>query len=132
MSLGKLAVVERWLAAINRADLAALLALTDDDLEIAGPRGSARGTAVLEQWLARAGFRAEPVRWFCGANGAVVVEQIAHWHAPPVSSPTPPKRVSSSFAVRGERVARFQRFDELALALSASGLRLEDEVLARG
>jgi hypothetical protein len=44
----------------------------------------------------------------------------------------PSRRVSSSFAVRGERVARFERFDELASALSAAGLRLEDEVLARG
>jgi len=131
MSLGKLAVVERWLDAVNRADLPTLLALTDDDLELVGPRGRGRGKELLEQWLARAGFRAEPVRWFCGANEQVVVEQIAQWSAPDASGASPPKRVSSSFTVRDERVARFQRFDELALALRAAGMGVEDEVLAR-
>jgi hypothetical protein len=78
MALGKLAVVELWLSAINHADLPALFALTADDLEIVGPRGSGQGKDLLAQWLWRAGFRAKPVRWFCGANEAVVVEQIAH------------------------------------------------------
>jgi hypothetical protein len=87
---------------------------------------------VLEQWLARAGFRAQPVRWFCGANDAVVVEQVARWNVPGASGASLPKRVSSSLAVRGQRIARFQRFHKLAAALRASGLNLEDEVLARG
>jgi hypothetical protein len=130
MARGDLGVVEHWLSAVNRVDEAALLALTDDDVEIVGPRGSGHGKALLLQWLARAGFHAEAERWFCGDDGTVVVEQLAHWSGAPGSAPTQ-RRVSSSFAVRARRVARFQRFDELQTALRTSGLREDDQVLAR-
>jgi hypothetical protein len=75
MGLGSLAVVEAWLDAVNRKDVGALERLTHDEVEIVGPRGSGRmDRAVLAEWLARAGFSAEVLRWFCGADGSVVVE----------------------------------------------------------
>ena len=136
MPTGNLAVVEQWLSAVNHADRGTLLALTDDNIEIVGPRGTGHGKELLVQWLARAGLTAEPERWFCGTNGTVVVEQIAHWRAAATSDarevkPASEKRVMSCFVVRAKRVARFQRFDELEAALAAYGLRVEDEVSAR-
>src|SRR3712207_7719526 len=56
--------VRAWHEAVNRGDVDALLALSDDEIEIGGPRGSARGSAVLRDWLERAGIRLEPCRWF--------------------------------------------------------------------
>jgi hypothetical protein len=71
---GQLGVVEAWLDAVDRADATAAMALCAPDLEVVGPRGSVRGREVLGPWMARAGFTARRLRWFCGAGGAVVVE----------------------------------------------------------
>ncbi|MPZ64714.1 MAG: hypothetical protein GEU83_04085 [Pseudonocardiaceae bacterium] len=80
MSIGSLAIVEEWLDAVNRRNGLRLEQLTHEAVEIVGPRGSGRADRrVLSEWLIRAGFSAEPLRWFCGADGSVVVEQDARW-----------------------------------------------------
>lgn len=77
---------------------------------------------VVEQWLARGGFTAEPLRWFCGAAGQVVVEQRGQWGAGE-------HIVAYAFRVVNGRVARYQRFDELHAALATVSLSDDDEVL---
>ncbi len=47
MSRGSLAVVEEWLAAVNRSDGQRVIELPADDVEIIGPRGTARSRCVL-------------------------------------------------------------------------------------
>ncbi|HEX7666483.1 MAG TPA: hypothetical protein VF407_18280 [Polyangiaceae bacterium] len=125
MALGDLEIVDRWLDAVNGGNRNALLEVTGDDVEIVGPKGSGHGKNLLADWLLRAGFHAHALRWFCGANGRVVVEQDATWatagHA----------RVASAFEVKNARVVRFQRFDKVEAALAAWGLRLADEVTSR-
>ena len=79
MSFGSLAVVEEWLDAVNRGDACRAGQLSADEVEIAGPRGSMRGRQMLAAWMGRAGFAAESLRWFCGADGRVVIEQAARW-----------------------------------------------------
>jgi len=80
VSIGSLASVADWLDAVNRADGPRLERLTHEEIEIVGPRGTGRtDRRVLSQWLTRAGFSAESLRWFCGADGSVVVEQDARW-----------------------------------------------------
>jgi hypothetical protein len=78
--------------------------------------------AVVERWLGRAGFTTEPLRWFCGAAGQVVIEQRGHWGAGECI-------VADAFRVVNGRVARHQRFDELHAALASSSLSDDDEVL---
>ncbi|MGH3906692.1 MAG: nuclear transport factor 2 family protein [Pseudonocardiaceae bacterium] len=130
MSLGSLAVVEEWLDAVNRGDGQRAEDLSTEDVEIVGPRGSVRGRQVLSEWMTRAGFSAEALRWFCGADGGVVVEQNARW-----TGETGAERgravVASQFIVEGARVARYARHDDLRHALSAAGLDCGDEVTAR-
>lgn len=121
---GDLAVVERWLEAVNRGDRAALLADSAEDIEIKGPRGSQKGRDVLAAWLGRAGFRAQPRRWFCAADGRCVVEQEAQWQGGET------KRVASAFTVRDARIVRYERFDDLADALASERMELADEVRA--
>jgi ketosteroid isomerase-like protein len=130
MSLGALAVVAEWLDAVNRGDGPRVERLSAADVEVAGPRGSVRGRQVLSAWLARAGFSAEARRWFCGADGTVVVEQDALWVDPLSSAPRGRAAVASRFLVRGGHVARYARHDDLAAALAAAGLHERDEVLA--
>ena len=121
-----LAVVESWQVAVNARDVDQLCALSSSDVEVVGPRGSARGHDVLRQWLGRAGFSAEPLRWFCGAHGMVVVEQRGRWELPET---TTERIITASFRVLGGRVVRYQRFDQLRDALAASSLTDDDEVV---
>lgn len=122
----KLAVVDNWLEAVNDADADRLIALTTERVEIVGPRGAGPADReVLAAWLARSGFSATSLRWFCGANGEVVVEQQARWAAGGDA------RLASRFHVDGGRVSRYVRHDDgLAPALAAAGLSLADEVPA--
>lgn len=134
MSLGALAVVEAWLDAVNRGDAAALERLTHDEVQIVGPRGSGRtDRSVLAAWLSRAGFSAEPLRWFCGADGSVVVEQDARWSDPATGEARGHARLASRFVIDDARVARYVRHDDgLQPALDAAGLNARDEVTERG
>ena len=61
---------------------------------------------MLTDWLARAGFAARARRWFCGADGRVVVEQDARWSDPATAAEQGRARVASRFVIRGEIVAK--------------------------
>src|SRR5687768_7847794 len=119
-------VVRTWHEAVNRGDADALVALCHDDIEVGGPRGSARGSTVLRDWLGRAGIQLEPRRWFA-APGELVVEQVASWREPE-GAVTDPEIVASSFLVEDGLVRRTVRYSSLLEALAASGLTLLDEV----
>jgi hypothetical protein len=57
---------------------------------------------MLAGWLARAGFAASTLRWFCGADGNVVVEQDARSSDPATKAEQGRARVASRFVVHGE------------------------------
>jgi hypothetical protein len=120
--MGKLAVVERWQDAVNTDDADALAALSDERIEIVGPRGSGFGSQVFAEWLARAGLTITPTRWFCGPEGTVVVEQDAVWAGRGSAT------VASHFEVTGDVVVRYARYDSLDEALRAAGLDAAAEV----
>ncbi len=109
-----------------------MTALSAPDLEVGGPRGTVRGREVLGPWLTRAGVRATPLRWSCGADGTVVVEQDAVWADPSSGDERGRAVVASRSAVAGGVVSGYQRHDDgLPAALAAAGLRESDEVTAR-
>jgi len=125
-----LAVIEAWHTAVNAGDGAAAGALCTDDVQVSGPRGTARGRDQLVGWVGHAGVRLEARRWFCGDGGAVV-EQDARWIDGATGEPTAPVRVATAFAVDGKRISRVLRHTELADALDALGLTAADEVTRR-
>jgi len=131
MSLGPLAVVEAWLVVGNCGDGQRVEDLSAEDVEIVGPRASVRGRQVLSGWMTRAGFSAEALRWFCGANGLVVVEQDARWVDQVTGAEQGRAVVASQFLIEGTRVVRYARHDNVHVALKAAGLGLGDEVTAR-
>jgi ketosteroid isomerase-like protein len=122
----RLEVVRAWHDAVNRGDADALVALSADDIEVGGPRGSARGHAILRDWLERAGIQLQPRRWFA-SPAEVVVEQAATWRGPD-GAVTDQEIIASSFAIEGGRVVRTIRFESLEEALAATGLTLADVV----
>ena len=123
-----LSIVSLWHAALARGDLPTLLGTMDEDVEILGPRGSARGHAAVRDWFARAGFSASAKRRFCGGLGNVVVEQQATWRDRDGESTG---TVASAFVVRNGKIVKYERFDELAQALTMYGLREIHEIVRR-
>ena len=119
-------VVRAWHESVNRGDADALVALSGDDIEIGGPRGSARGSAVLRDWLRRAGIQLEPRRWF-GSPSELVVEQMVIWRGAD-GAVTDPQIIASSFTVENGLVMRTVRYGSLEEALAATGLTVADEV----
>jgi hypothetical protein len=118
--------VHAWHEAVNRGDADAVVALSHDDIEVGGPRGSARGSVLLRDWLARAGIQLEPRRWFASPT-ELVVEQIATWRSPD-STFADPQTIATSFSVDDGLVTRTVRYDSLMEALAAAGLTLQDEI----
>ena len=119
-------IVRAWHEAVNRGDADAVVALSHDDIEVGGPRGSARGSPLLRDWLARTGIQLEPRRWFTSPT-ELVVEQIAIWRFPD-GTVTDPQTIASSFAVENGLVTRSVRYDSLMEALAAAGLTFQDEI----
>lgn len=120
-------VVDAWVAAANVQDAERLIALSDPQIEIVGPRGSGFGHQLLRDWLARAGLSLETLRSF--ARGPVVVlEQRGIWRSPETGEITGDKLVASAFTVSGERVITFARLDILDDALRTAGLQASDEI----
>jgi hypothetical protein len=124
----KLAIVEAWHDALNSGDVEGVVASTSADVEIVGPRGTARGHDVLRQWTVGAGAELHPVRWFCGDGGRVVLEQVATWPSP--AERTDPLAVATSFTVKHGWITRIARRGDLDSALADGGVTWGDEVPA--
>jgi hypothetical protein len=126
MKRDRFEIVRAWHEAVNRGDAEAVVALSHDDIEVGGPRGSARGSVLLRDWLARAGIQLEPRRWFASPT-ELVVEQIATWRSPDDSC-IDPQTIATSFSVEGGLVTRTVRYNSLLEALAEAGLTLQDEI----
>ena len=126
MSTTSLAVACAWIEAANLQDIDRLLELSSDDIEIIGPRGSARGPDILRDWLARAGLRLVNARAF-QRGGAVVIEHHGVWRSMEAGAVIGEADVSSRFEVQGGRVMAYERFDSLEAALASAGLDRRDE-----
>jgi ketosteroid isomerase-like protein len=107
-----------WHDALNAGDAERLLALSHPNVEVGGPRGSARGTQILREWVGRADIRLEPGRSF-GEAGTVVVEQGAEWQS---ADPGNVQSVASVFVVSDGLVTSVVRYSDLASALRAANV----------
>jgi len=123
----KLSIVASWHRALDAGAIDALLDVTSPAVAVGGPRGTAHGHDVLRAWAAGAGASLEPVRWFCGVDGEVVVEQRATWRDEDERR-SPPVDVATRFTVRDGLIVRIDRHDDLDTALAASGLSPSDLV----
>lgn len=133
MTVGPLAIVEAWHSAVNGGSADRVRALCADQVLVLGPRGSGMiASAEFGDWMARSGFSAAPKRWFCGADGTVVVEQSARWDdAAATGSVLGRSTVATHFKVDDQLVVAVRRHAELAPALVDAGLSVADEVFGR-
>lgn len=123
------AVVQAWQEAANQQDSEQLIALSDPQIEIVGPRGSGFGSQLLRDWLRRAGLLLTTQRIFARAD-VVVLAQHGVWHDHETGTITGEADLASRFRVADGRVTQFARYDALATALGDAGLTEADEVIA--
>ena len=119
-------VVQAWLDAANTQSIDRLIALSDPNIEIIGPRGSGYGHQLLRDWLGRAGLRLETRRVFARGD-SIVVEQHGVWRSVETGDVTGERDIASRFRVDGERIVQFARYDSLSDALAEAGLTFADE-----
>lgn len=123
------AVVQEWQEAANHQDIERLLALSDPEIEIVGPRGAGYGHQLLRDWLGRAGLTLETRRVF-GRGEVVVLAQHGVWRSVETGEFRGEADLASRFRVKGGgRVVQFARYDSLDEALSHAGLGWEDEIV---
>jgi hypothetical protein len=114
-------IVRTWQEAASNRQIDALLALSDPDIAIVGPRGTARGHQVLREWIERAGLSLETRRVFARGE-VVVVEQHAVWRSMESNEIVGESDIASRFLVVDDRVAEYARHDSLADALADAGI----------
>jgi hypothetical protein len=119
-----------WHEALNAGDVERVASLAHPEVEIGGPRGSARGRQVLKDWVARANVRLEPTRSF-RRGGTVVVEAAATWRDAQTGETIGAATVATVFELDGGLVAGIFRYDDLEDALQRSGLDGSDEVRSK-
>ena len=121
-----LETIQDWLAAVNAQDAERLVELSDSNIEIVGPRGSAYGHETLLQWLERAGLSLENQRIFVRGN-RVVIAQHAVWRSVENAELVGEADVASEFTVENQKVVKYARYDTLDEALENAGLDYSDE-----
>lgn len=127
MTVLELETVLAWHAALNAGDSERVASLSHPEVEIGGPRGSARGRQVLKDWLGRANVRLEPLRLFRG-DETVVAEEAATWRDAGTGETTGATTVATVFKLDGGLVAGIFRHEGLEEALQDADLDGADEV----
>jgi ketosteroid isomerase-like protein len=120
-------IVEAWQDAANHQDVKRLLELSSIDIEIVGPRGTARGHQILQEWIVRAGLMLETFRTFA-KDEVVVMAQHGTWRSEATNGEESKADVATVFRVADGKVVYLARYDGLEEALSKSNLSLNDEI----
>jgi hypothetical protein len=121
MANDPLTVIARWQAAVSAADFEGLRAWSTDDIEIVGSRGAGRGIPFAEDWVRKTGIGLQTMRAFPRGD-VVVVEQTARWPPGADCAEAPERVIATIFTLRGERIARAVRYEDLASAPAAAGM----------
>ena len=126
MTAPELRAIKAWHEALNSGDADRVVALSQPNVEVGGPRGAGLGAGLLRKWIGRANIRLEPRRVFHKVD-TVVVEQRAEWRSADAGQATGSQTVASLFVVQENQIAKVLRYDDLASALSAANLDESNE-----
>ncbi len=126
MTAPELRAIKAWHEALNSGDADRVVALSQPNVEVGGPRGVGSGAGLLREWVGRANIRLEPRRVFHKVD-TVVVEQRAEWRSADAGQATGSQTVASLFVVQENQIAKVLRYDDLASALSAANFDESNE-----
>jgi len=119
MTTSEKATVLAWHDALNARDLATLLELSSDDIEVGDAHGAAQGHAALRDWAAAQALTVTPGQLYVRDGVVVVDQQVTNADGTPGAS-------ASAFRVVHDKVTSVFRHDDLAAALAATELTEED------
>jgi hypothetical protein len=122
-----LGTILAWHEALNAGDAERVASLSHPEVEIGGPRGSARGRQLLKDWVGWANVRLVPLRSF-RRGGTVVVEEAATWRDAQTGETTCAATVATVFELDGGLVTGIFRYDGLEDALRRAELGGSDEI----
>ena len=125
--MSPLETVHEWHDALNRQDMDRVLQLSDENIEIVGPRGSAFGRTMLGDWLNRAGLSLQVQRSFQRGSDIVMAEHGV-WRDVKTQAFIDEADVATYFKVAGEHITYLARYDSLETALEQAGMTATDEV----
>ena len=126
MTAPELRAIKAWHENLNSGDADRVVALSQPNVEVGGPREASLGVGLLREWVGRANIRLEPRRVFHKVD-TVVVEQRAEWRSADAGQATGSQTVASLFVVQENQIAKVLRYDDLASALSAANLDESNE-----
>jgi limonene-1,2-epoxide hydrolase len=122
---GAVAVVCAWREALNARDLARMLTLVNDRIEVLTPRGTERGVRSVREFMERqtygVGLHIEQPRLFADGD-TVVLAARAELRWVDSGDLADASAMAAVFHVHDERIARIEIHDELRSALAAAGL----------
>ena len=122
---GAMAVVRAWREALNARDLAQMLTLVDDRIEVLTPRGTERGVRSVREFMERqtygVGLHIEQPRLFADGD-TVVLAARADLRWVDSGDLADASDIAAVFHVHDERIALMEIHDELRSALAAAGL----------
>jgi hypothetical protein len=107
---GNLRAALDWLSAVTARDKERLIALSDAEIGIHGPRGIARGVDVLERWFDTTHLRIVPREAYRDGDRVLVVHDMEWLDAEGGVSGT--LRNASVFTIVDGLVGDYQRDDE--------------------
>ncbi|MBB3037460.1 nuclear transport factor 2 family protein [Hoyosella altamirensis] len=123
MSTSEIATVLAWHEALNTREIATLVQLSSEDIEIAAPDHASQGIAALRDWAESVNTGFVPGRMYY-RGGVVVVEEELHRSA----SERDLDVQASAFRVVDDQVVSMFRHASLDEAFEATGLRAADRV----
>lgn len=115
-------IADGWVEKVNAKDIEGMLELSDHNIELMGPRGSAVGHDTLKQWAEESGIRLTTVTRYAKGD-KVVFEQEGTWE-----DQNGQVTVFTFMEIKNGKVIRISRFDTLDDAFGDSGLKDEDKV----
>ena len=122
---GAVAVVRAWREALNARDLARMLRLVDDRIEVLTPRGTESGVRSVREFIERqtygVGLHIQQPRLFADGD-TVVLAACAELRWVDSGDLADAGDIAAVFLVHDERIARIEIHDELQSALAAAGL----------
>ena len=128
---GAVAVVRAWREALNARDLARMLTLVSDRIEVLTPRGTERGVPSVREFIERqtygVGLHIEPPRLFADGE-TVVLAARAELRWVDSGDLADASDMAAVFHVHDQRIARMEIHDELRTALKVAGLSASDLV----
>lgn len=111
-----------WTDRVNAKDVEGVLEVSDSNIELIGPRGSAAGHETLAQWVEKTGIHLTTVSRYVKGD-KVVYEQRGVWE-----NQDGEVTVYTLMEIREGKVTRLARFDALDDAFGTSGLSEEDKM----